>query len=91
MIADMPQLKKEFTISASFISGMKEALRTAVFALIPNMIVALETKEINVYLLLSSFIIAFLSGVSEWLHKTGKAEEELTGEKSIFTTGLSGF
>ena len=87
----MPRVKEELKISDSFIAGMKEALRTALFAFIPNLILAIQTKEIDLYLLFSSFAIAMLSGVSEWLHKEGKAEEEITGESSALTTGLSRF
>lgn len=91
MIADMPRLKEEFKVSDSFIAGMKEVLRTALFAFIPNLILALETKEVDMYLLFSSAAIAMLSGISEWLHKEGKVEEEETGYPSSLTTGLSRF
>lgn len=84
-------MSQELTITPEFIAGLKELLRTAIFAVIPNIILWATTKEVNYSVMLLSVAIAVLSGLDEWLHKVGKTKEEETGKESVLTTGLSRF
>ena len=88
----MNKMKTLIHVSPAFISGLKELLRTALFAALPLLISQFQTGVIDIRAVEIAVIIAILSGFDKWLHKdaltTPKAErnEGFGGVK-----GLSGF
>lgn len=79
-------------ITPAFISGLKELLRTALFAAIPVLIAQIKIGYINIEVIEIAIIIAILSGVSEWLHKDAQAKSpKMRNEGFLGVRGLSGF
>ncbi len=76
----------------SFTAGLKELLRTALFAVIPLLISQLQLGKIEIQTVVVAGAIAILSGLSEWLHKDAMNQPKATrNEGFLGEKGLSGF
>lgn len=53
----------------ALIEGLKELLRTSMMAVIPAIILDLQTQKFTWQVWAMSFVIALLSGIDKWLHK----------------------
>lgn len=84
-------MKEELKITPEFISGIKAMLRAGLFAATSGISGWMITGTVDGVALWMAIGGALLSGVSELLHKMGKAEEEITGVPSVLTKGLSRF
>ena len=56
-------------MNKKLIEGVKEVVRTAMMAVIPLVIVDLQTQSFNWKAWAIAGVIALLSGVDKWLHK----------------------
>ena len=69
------------TNKKALIEGLKELLRTSLMAILPVIIVDLQSNSFHWQTWTIAFVISLLSGVDKWLHKkdTGLMGNGLTG------------
>lgn len=60
------------TISKNVVEGVKEVVRTSLMAVLPVIIYDLGSNKFHWQAWLLGFIIALLSGIDKWLHKSNK-------------------
>ena len=69
-------------LPSELVEGVKELLRTALMAVVPLLILGLQSGEIDWKVVWVAGLIALLSGLDKWLHKS---------EKGLAGNGLTGF
>ena len=53
----------------ALLEGLKELLRTSIMAVIPTIILDLQSQKFTWQVWAMAFVIALLSGIDKWLHK----------------------